>query len=216
MHNISVKIAKLSSQSGIALPTIKMYLREGLLPPGERTGVNQATYSEDHLRRLSVITGLVKVGGLSIAAARSVLAAADSDMPLAYTLGVAQHAASAPVNQADLRAEDLRHADEVMSTWQYSADGPGRLGVAQALAAFAASGHPADSRWLARYVQAALLVAEADLDLIDTRQTREEKSETVVIGTVLGDALLAALRRTAQEHVSNQRYNPPATTHATQ
>jgi hypothetical protein len=28
--------------------------------------------------------------------------------------------------------------------------------------------------------------------------------ETVVIGTVLGDTLLAALRRLAQEHVSSQ------------
>ncbi|MGO4689158.1 MerR family transcriptional regulator [Glaciibacter sp. 2TAF33] len=204
-----MKISQLSAQSGIPLPTIKMYLREGLLPPGERTDVNQANYSDDHLRRLRVITGLVKVGGLSIAAARSVLAAADSEIPLAYTLGVAQHAASAPIDQADVRADDLAHADEIMAAWDYSPDGPGRLGVAQVVGAFAASGQPADTRWLARYAEAALLVAEADLDLIDTRETREEKSETVVIGTVLGDALFAALRRTAQEHVSNQRYNPP-------
>jgi DNA-binding transcriptional MerR regulator len=205
-----VKISQLAARSGIPLPTIKMYLREGLLPPGERTEVNQADYTEDHLRRLSVITGLIKVGGLSIAAARSVLAAANSDIPLAYTLGVAQLAASVPVDPADVHAEDLSHADAVMHAWQYSAEGPGRLGVAQVLGAFTASGQPADARWLARYAQAALMVAEADLDLIDTRQTREEKSETVVIGTVLGDALFAALRRTAQEHVSNQRYSTPA------
>ncbi|MCU1408170.1 MAG: MerR family transcriptional regulator [Microbacteriaceae bacterium] len=205
-----MKISQLSTESGIPLPTIKMYLREGLLPPGERTGVNQADYSADHLRRLSVITGLIRVGGLSIAAARSVLEAATSDIPLAYTLGVAQQAASALVNPADVDIRDLKAADEIMSPWLYSSDGPGRLGVAQVLAALTASGLPADPRWLERYAEAALVVAEADLDLIDTRESREEKSETVVIGTVLGDALFAALRRAAQEHVSNKRYNQPS------
>jgi DNA-binding transcriptional MerR regulator len=204
-----VKISQLSTESGIPLPTIKMYLREGLLPPGERTAVNQADYSADHLRRLRVITGLIRVGGLSIAAARSVLGAATSDIPLTHTLGVAQQAVSAPVNPADVSTRELKVADELMGSWLYSADGPGRLGVAQVLGALTASGLPADPRWLGRYAEAALVVAEADLDLIDAREGREEKSETVVIGTVLGDALFAALRRAAQEHVSNERYNRP-------
>ena len=48
-----MRIAELSRRSGVSVPTIKYYLREGLLAAGERTGPNQARYDEAHLRRLS-------------------------------------------------------------------------------------------------------------------------------------------------------------------
>jgi DNA-binding transcriptional MerR regulator len=41
----SMRIAELSRRSGVSVPTIKYYLREGLLPPGERTSPNQALYN---------------------------------------------------------------------------------------------------------------------------------------------------------------------------
>ena len=47
-----MRIAELSRQSGVPVPTIKYYLREGLLPAGELTSPNQASYGETHLRRL--------------------------------------------------------------------------------------------------------------------------------------------------------------------
>ena len=34
-------------------------------------------------------------------------------------------------------------------------------------------------------------------------------SETVIVGTVLGDALNASLRRMAQEHLSHQMFSAP-------
>ena len=42
-----MRIAELSSRSGTSIPTIKYYLREGLLPAGEATGRNQADYGDD-------------------------------------------------------------------------------------------------------------------------------------------------------------------------
>ncbi|WP_346281659.1 MerR family DNA-binding transcriptional regulator, partial [Pseudonocardia sp.] len=32
-----MRMAELSARTGVPIPTIKFYLREGLLPPGERT-----------------------------------------------------------------------------------------------------------------------------------------------------------------------------------
>ena len=43
----AVRIAELSSRSGTSIPSIKYYLREGLLPAGTSTGRNQADYGPD-------------------------------------------------------------------------------------------------------------------------------------------------------------------------
>ena len=72
-----MRIAELSRRSGASIPTIKYYVREEILPPGTATGRNQAEYSEDHVRRLRLIRALIDVGGLSVAAARQVLATVD-------------------------------------------------------------------------------------------------------------------------------------------
>ena len=37
-----MRISELSSVTGVPVPTIKYYIREGLLPRGERTAANQA------------------------------------------------------------------------------------------------------------------------------------------------------------------------------
>ena len=53
-----MRIAELSRDSGVPVPTIKYYVREGLLPPGELTSPNQAQYDASHLRRLRLIRAL--------------------------------------------------------------------------------------------------------------------------------------------------------------
>ena len=37
-----MRISELSTASGVPVPTLKFYLREGLLPPGDAIAVNQA------------------------------------------------------------------------------------------------------------------------------------------------------------------------------
>ncbi len=73
-----MRVKELSERSGVSVPTIKYYLREGLLPAGELVSKNQAHYDDAHLRRLRLIRALVDIGGLTIAAVRDVLAAADA------------------------------------------------------------------------------------------------------------------------------------------
>ena len=85
-----MRIAELSSRSGTSIPSIKYYLREGLLPAGTSTGRNQADYGAEHLYRLRLIRALIDVGGLSVAAARDVLGAVDTpDLPGHTLLGTA-------------------------------------------------------------------------------------------------------------------------------
>jgi hypothetical protein len=100
--------------------------------------------------------------------------------------------------------------DEATRGWNFHPDNPGRLAAAKVLSSFYGIGQKDSRDWFARYARAALLAAEADLDEVETREDRTAMAETMVVGTVLGDALFAALRRVAQEHVTSQRYGSNA------
>lgn len=200
-------MAELSTTSGVPVATIKYYLREKLLAAGASEAVNQARYSSGHLDRLRLIRALIDVGGLSLASARSVLEAIDSDASLPETFEVAQHSVSVAIAPSDLDPADLARIDELLAGWHVSPNNPGRLASARVLSAFRAVGQTDDRGWFARYAEAALLIAAADLDEVEARADRAAKAETVVVGTVLGDSLISGLRRAAQEHITSERYS---------
>jgi DNA-binding transcriptional MerR regulator len=201
-----MRMAQLSGESGVPVATIKYYLREGLLAGGERTEPNQARYDDAHVRRLRIIRALVDVGGLSVAATKRVIDAIDSDSSLAEAFEVAQHTVSVEVAPDSTDEASVARIDELLHGWHYSRGNPGIGAAARVVTTFEAVGQHDDRGWFRRYAAAALLAAEADLDEIETREGRDARVETVVIGTVLGDVLFAALRRAAQEHVTAQRY----------
>ncbi|MFC9487519.1 MerR family transcriptional regulator, partial [Streptomyces hydrogenans] len=83
-----MRIGELSRRTGVSVPTIKFYVREGLLPAGRLTSPNQAAYDETHVRRLRLIRALMDVGGLSVAAVREVITAVDDpERPVHALLG---------------------------------------------------------------------------------------------------------------------------------
>jgi DNA-binding transcriptional MerR regulator len=57
---------ELSRRSGVPRSTIKFYLREGLLAPGEASAPKQARYGEAHLERLRLIRALREVARLPL------------------------------------------------------------------------------------------------------------------------------------------------------
>lgn len=212
-----MRISELSSRSGVSTASIKFYAREGLLPAGERTGYNQTDYTEDHLARLRLVRSLIDVGGLTVAAVARVLAAVDEpEMPLAEVMGVAQCALPQPVSPPT--AESVRRVQQFATErgWHVHDENPGVRTVAGIFDAWVAVGREDLASTLPAYARAAETVAEADLDavsdFIDTAGSggdREAAAHTVVVGTVLGDQLLAGLRRIAQQSVALRRYGPP-------
>lgn len=205
-----MKISELSQQTGASVATIKYYLREGLVPVGERSAPNQATYGEAHVRRIHMIRALTDVGGLSVAETRRVLEAVESDLPLARAFEIAQSTVSEHVDPESLDAEALATVDAAILGWGCEDDDPGRLAAARVVMNFRQAGQGIATRWFARYAEAAQLVAEADLDLVESRTDLAAQAETVVVGTVLGDALFAALRRSAQAASTIRRYGDSA------
>jgi DNA-binding transcriptional MerR regulator len=180
-----MRMAELSAQSGVPVPTIKYYLREGLLPPGERTNPNQARYQASHVRRLKLVRALLEVGGLSIARVREVLDGIDGPAGIHRVLGVAQRAMAVSPGQVDepsraWAAERLARAANRRG-WELK---PGDPVVDNAVDTLADR------------------VAEIDLAGVADLPDRESVVEAAVVGTVLGDALFSALRRLAQQHAS--------------
>jgi DNA-binding transcriptional MerR regulator len=208
-----MRIAELSRQSGVPIPTIKYYLREGLLPAGERTSRNQVQYADSHLRRLALVRALVEVGGLSIAAARDILTRMDSPGASAMdTLGKAQYAMTPRRDHAEDELWQLASAEvaelAARRGWQVRPTNPAREALTEVIATLHRLG---EGEYLVGllddYAAAAEGLAVAEVDNLLHRPGLDSMAAGVVIWTVLGDALLAALRRLAQESESSRRFS---------
>ncbi|MBD0712252.1 MULTISPECIES: MerR family transcriptional regulator [unclassified Streptomyces] len=206
-----MRIGELSRESGVSVPTIKFYVREGLLPAGELTSPNQASYGETHVQRLRLIRALLDVGGLSVAAVREVMAAIDDvDKPIHDLLGtVATRMVPRYERGPGSGMEEAREAVGALigaRGWQAHAEGPAAEALATALAALEEVGHGGFAEVLDVYADAAERVARADVDYVAHHVAREELVESVVVGTVIGDAIFSALRRLAQTDASGRLF----------
>lgn len=205
-----MKMAALSEASGVPVPTIKYYLREGLIPPGSRSAPNQADYGPGHVRRLRLIRSLVMVGDLSLETVRSVLDALDD--PSAQThevLGVVHTSLAlrgTRIQDADLREQLAETVVFLRSLgWKVKLDGPAVVELAQTLATLRDLGWEVTTEVFEPYARAVDCLAEWELGQVSEAGSREEVVEGVVVGTVIFETVLVALRRLAEEHHSALR-----------
>ncbi len=201
-----MRISELSERTGVPIATIKYYLREGLLMPGASTGATRADYDARHVARVRLVRALVEVGGLSLAATAAVLAALGDPAERPLDVIARAHAAlPSPAPDADqARVEALLHR----LGWEVCDTNPGRTALAAALDAVAAAGLAVPDVALDRYARACEDVARVDLDAVLRQPDMSSVLHTVVVGTVLVDPVLSALRRLAQEHVTTARLGP--------
>lgn len=205
-----MRISDLSRQSGVPLPTLKFYLREGLLPAGERTARNQAAYDAAHLRRLRLIRVLVDVGGLSLQAVRRVLDALErKDAPLHEVLAEAHAALPHDTQGADSVLAPARADTDAWLTklgWNLGTSNPARDDLAAALLALRGLGWAVGPEVFERYAMHAIELAEAEIAYVAADPRPEMAIEATVIGTVVFERALVALRRLAQEHHSRATF----------
>ncbi|MBU3868455.1 MerR family transcriptional regulator [Streptomyces sp. 4503] len=211
-----MRLAELSERSGVPTATIKYYLRERLLPPGERITATKSEYGEEHLRRLRLVRSLIQVGRMPVATAREVLEAAeDESLSQNARMGAAvwalphgaepdeddPHAARAR-EQVDtvLRRMDWSHGQELGDT------SPAYRMLVAAIASLDRLGYPHDTEHLLVHARLAGELAVADLDLVETYDTPPERIEAVVALTVLYEPVLLSLRRLAQTEESGRRF----------
>ncbi|WP_432536717.1 MerR family transcriptional regulator [Kineococcus arenarius] len=199
-------VSALAAASGVPVPTIKYYLREGLLPPGRATGATRAEYGEEHVRRLRLVRALTEVGGLPIARVRQVLACLEGATPLLTALGTAHDALAGPV-APPAPAAGLQAAAALVADAGWRVD-PGCASLSQlgaALAALEGAGLPVEPATLQRYVRAADEVARDEVAAVPGGDAADAV-EFAVLGTVLHEPVLLALRRLAQQHHCAARF----------
>jgi DNA-binding transcriptional MerR regulator len=204
-----MRMAELSAQSGVPVATVKYYLREGLLPPGERTSPNQARYSAAHVQRLRLIKALTDVGGLPLASVGVVLNAIDGDETPHRTMGVVQEELAGPAPKvSDEAAEWASGRLEALARrtgWKWHASG-GRTvdNLIAALATAKELGHEKLIERLDEQADLAMRVAEIDVEVVAGLTSVDKIIEAGLVGTVLGDRIFTGLRHLAQEQVSRK------------
>lgn len=199
-----MRLAELSRRSGMSTPTIKYYLRLGLLHPGARESSTWSSYDESHVRRLTLVRALTDVGGLSLEEVRRVLAAVDQSGPRHETLGTVQWALAGEV-AAEPSAGNLARVDALLERqrWQLAPDNPYRLELAAALDRLDELDHTAGDELLDRYARAVRDIATHEVGTLPEDPVRA--AERVVTGTLLLEPVLLALRRMAHEVASARR-----------
>jgi DNA-binding transcriptional MerR regulator len=212
---LPVRISELGRRADLPIATIKYYLREGLLSPGRSTAATRAVYDEGHLRRLRLIRALSEAGGLSLAKVRAVLDAVDdSDLGLHETLGRSHYALAGDLESTAegpgwraARAEVDALLEEL--DWRVHHRAPARDQLARALLTLRQLDAVPTRETLYSYADAAHRVATQEIAALAALATSAASTIEVlhqaVIGTVLYEPVLLALRRLAEEHESDRQ-----------
>lgn len=209
-----MRISELSEMAEVPLPTVKYYLREGLLPPGEPTARNQARYGTEHLARLRLIRILADVGGLRIDDIRALLTALDDPgRPLSETLDAAhrtmlRHPQPTHENPERARAEDIAIELAERRGWATERDAPAIRRATDAIAALLAMDFPDPRTLIDAYAEVADAIAEQEIIAAFSITDPADAPRTLAVGAVLGEALLNALRLMARQSAAELRLKP--------
>jgi DNA-binding transcriptional MerR regulator len=199
-----MRISELSAQADVSVPTIKYYLRERLLPEGVRTSATQATYDEEHLRRLRIVRALIE-SGVSIADTRTVIGALDNPPANAHgLLGIAHAAVTPPVDSS----VDVGAAERLVARLGWvkgTCDDRVLAGVARALQGLEHAGFEVPDDVMQVYLESVKNIARAEIAGVPI-DSAEAAVRYVVLGSVLVEPLLLALRRVAEQIASVERF----------
>lgn len=196
-----MKVSELSDRSGIPLPTIKFYIREGLLPKGESTAKNQAVYGADHLARLALIRSLRDDAGLGIEAIAKAMRAADQakDEFIVAAIDALGGPSGPPV---DPESEEYTAAlDTILENargrkWNVTPEDRSVQQAARALAVIARSFPEEIGSPLTPYFDAAETIARMEIpEDFAPDESREAALRYSLLGTVLFEPFILALRR---------------------
>jgi len=206
-----MRIGELSTATGIPVPTIKYYLREGLLAPGELTSPNQASYGEAHIRRLRLIRALVDLAQVPVAQVKEIVASLDADdVPLHDQIGRAHRALTPtrkPTASPEARAAAAVEVNALIERrgWTVEPDAPALATLIETVAALRGLGQDNLVAFLDAYAEAVDTFAQLEVQAVSA-PTRDQLAESVVIGTILGETLISSLRLLAQESISAERW----------
>lgn len=206
-------MSELSDRTGVPVPTIKYYLREGLLPDGDRRTPRLTDYGEQHVRRLELLRILREVGDVPVEGLRRLVAATETRGTVHDLFAVAADALAPtppPGGPGPGRAQAREVADAIIEQagWDRvrddSVDRDNLAATLELVGRF--DTHPRDPAEIAPYVAMADQLARHEIANLDDRKDRIGLLEEMVVGQVVFATVLTTLRRLAEEHHSHERF----------
>lgn len=203
-----MKMSALAEATGVPVATIKYYLREGLVPAGTALSRTQADYGQAHVERVHLIRTLSEVGGLDLATIRRVFDVLDGpEVGWLEVVGTAQRSLAGPDFPAvewpdpDVELPPSRAREWVERRgWRVGPLDPALTDLDDAWEACDRVGLGLTPERLDAYADAAELIAEVDVSTVPADV--QGALRQAVLGTVLIEPVLAALRRLAQQNVA--------------
>ncbi len=204
-----MQVSELARQTGVSVATVKYYIREGMLAAGDPAGPRRATYDNSHAQRVHLIKALTGPAGLSVSQAKAILQIIDAPKSsLIDRLASATRVlADAAVTDLDTDDESYPRAEEVVG-WlgePYRAEPPAVALLESALRAVEAAGFQLHRDQFATYGEHMLAIAASEIANIPTDPA--EAVQYAVLGTVLFEPVLTAIRRLAQQSLAKRGFN---------
>ena len=209
--NGGFRMAELSRQTGVSVPTIKYYLREGLLAPGEATSANQALYSREHVERIRLVRSLSKVAKLPLATIAEVLQIVD-DGNVMEAMGRTQNVLIGEMSEGGSDDEGFAEVKELLDSeiakmgWHVRRDSRAYSMALRALQELHVENLSPPVKHLADYVAAADKVGEADISTLADASSAPDMVRRMATGTTLRGPLTDAFIWLAQQHHAGKTY----------
>ena len=210
-----MQLKELSTRSGVSTASIKYYLREGLLAPGEAITATRARYGEKHLRRLELIQALRQIVGLGIEQIRAIVSLADGGAPRLEVLATVQRVvlrldphdagSSHDAGEGHVRA---RPGDAVVHLrgWP-DEESDARDALDAQLALMERLGIPLSAEILDAYSAAMDTIAGLDLQLTAAAADLDRAILTAAVGMHMHSQLLLKLLALAQASHAIRRFD---------
>lgn len=198
-------LSELADRADVPPATVKYYLREGLLPPGETTGPRRADYGESHLRRLRVLRLLREVGGVPVTSLRQVVEALDDEaLPIHDAMTIVADVITDLPEPEQSDPASLVVVDDVIAQmgWtQVRPESVDRQRLADLVTLLNGPGPlRADLETLMLYAGLADQLARTEVSLVDQTADRESLLEQMVTGSVIYGQVFDLLRHLGHEH----------------
>jgi DNA-binding transcriptional MerR regulator len=191
----------LASHTHVSVPTVKYYIREGMLAAGDPMGPRRANYDDSHVQRIRLIQALTGPAGLSLSQVKAILQIIDEPKSSLIDRLAAATRVLADAAGADIGADEKSYPRaETAVGWlgePYRAEPPAAALLEKALHAVETAGFQLNPNQFAVYGEHMLAIAASEIANIPTDPV--EAVQYAVLGTVLFEPVLTAIRRLAQQ-----------------
>jgi DNA-binding transcriptional MerR regulator len=202
-------VSELAERADVPLATVKYYLREGLLAPGETTGPRRAEYDASHLRRLRILRALREVGGAPVSALQVIIDAVEDDSRPEHDLVCEISDALSPPLPVDgpdqVAGPQVNAAIDGVGWSGVRTDAAARLRLAELVQLVSEELLTVDAEILGYYAHLADQLCRTEIALIDKTKGRQGTLEDMVVGEAVFGDILTLFRRLGHEHYHEQR-----------